>query len=206
MRSAARAGIISRARRKNAWAWTRIANHRSPKQNCNFHGILGETWACRVTILDGIGPESGHFPFTFFHSVSIRFPVKNIGLLKRATREVRAGLLGCIGIVCKPRGYGARISLALGLLLLGATASRAAVIITNATGGTNISADTAQNAAVPSFTTLGNIVILEGATGDFATGSSVTLMLTAPTGWRFNAGIGAASATKVSGTGSPEVN
>ena len=60
------------------------------------------------------------------------------------------------------------------------------------TGGTN-SADKAQNGAAPAFTTLGNIVITEGANGDFATGSGVTLILTAPSGWRFNAGAGSVS-------------
>src|SRR5262249_6948495 len=73
--------------------------------------------------------------------------------------------------------------------------------ITAATGGTSISADTAQNSATPSFTTLGNIVIQEGANGDFAAGTGVTLIFTAPTGWRFNPGIGTAVAAQGSGPG-----
>ncbi len=95
--------------------------------------------------------------------------------------------------------------LALGFVLLGAAEAQAAVSITTATGGTNISADKAQNATAPAFTTLGNIVILEGAIGDFALGSSRTLILTAPSGWRFNAGTGTATGAKVSGSGGNEL-
>src|SRR5438128_5125750 len=95
--------------------------------------------------------------------------------------------------------------LALGFVLLGAAEAQAAVSITAATGGANISADKAQNATAPAFTTLGNIVILEGANGDFASGSSRTLILTAPSGWRFNAGTGTATGAKVSGSGGNEL-
>src|SRR5439155_2595563 len=65
--------------------------------------------------------------------------------------------------------------------------------VTAATGGTNISADKATNGFAAAFTTLGNIVITENADADFATGSGVTLKLTAPGGWRFNAGAGSVS-------------
>src|SRR5438552_12555779 len=95
--------------------------------------------------------------------------------------------------------------LGFGLVFLSATGAQAAVSITAGTGGTSLSADKAQNATAPAFTTLGNIVILEGANGDFATGTGVTLILTAPSGWRFNAGTGTATAAKISGSGGPEV-
>ena len=67
------------------------------------------------------------------------------------------------------------------------------VNITAASGGTDISADVAQNGSLPKFTTLGNIVIEESAPSDFAVGTDVTLILTAPSGWRFSAGAGSAS-------------
>ena len=73
-----------------------------------------------------------------------------------------------------------------------------------ATGGTGISADNATNGATPGFTTLGNIVYLEQANGDLPVQTSTTLILTAPAGWRFNPGVGSASATK-SGGGGAEV-
>src|SRR5438552_3960098 len=95
--------------------------------------------------------------------------------------------------------------LGFGLVFLSATGAQAAVSITAGTGGTSLSADKAQNATAPAFTTLGNIVILEGANGDFATGTGVTLILTAPSGWRFNAGTGTATAAKISGSGGPEI-
>ena len=40
------------------------------------------------------------------------------------------------------------------------------------------------------YRTLGNIVITEGANGDFAGGSNLTLILTAPANFEFNAGVG----------------
>ena len=71
----------------------------------------------------------------------------------------------------------------------------ATVTVTAATGGTGLSADTAQNGATPGFTTLGNIVLDESANGDFTPGTGVTLILTAPTGWRFKPGAGSATST-----------
>ena len=69
------------------------------------------------------------------------------------------------------------------------------VLVTPASGGTNLSADKAANAASPQYTTLGNIVIAEGGgtKGDFATGTNKTLILTAPSGWTFNPGAGSVS-------------
>src|ERR1041385_6620867 len=81
-------------------------------------------------------------------------------------------------------------------LLLWASGARANVSVTAASGGANVSADKALNGAVPAFTTLGNIVIAEpgnSAKGDFAAGSNKTLILGAPGGWSFRAGIGSVS-------------
>ena len=87
---------------------------------------------------------------------------------------------------------GIAITLALGLGLLCAADALANVAVTAAPGGTGLSADTAQNAVAPTFTTLGNIVISEVAKADFADTAGVgkTLVLTAPSGWQFNAGTG----------------
>lgn len=72
----------------------------------------------------------------------------------------------------------------------------AAALVTPATGGTNISADSAADAPSPAWTTLGNIVITEGANADFAGAqTNKTLILTAPTGFRFNSGVGSATYT-----------
>src|SRR6266566_7482353 len=75
-------------------------------------------------------------------------------------------------------------------LWLCADSALAKVTIPAGTGGAAVSADKAQNGAVPAFTTLGNIVIQEGSMTDFSRGTNVTLILTAPSGWRFNAGAG----------------
>src|SRR6266404_1378155 len=82
------------------------------------------------------------------------------------------------------------ISAALTVLAFVPAARAVGVTVTAASGGSNISADTAQDATSPAFTTLGNIVIAENATGDFSIGTNVTLILTAPSGWRFKAGTG----------------
>src|SRR6185436_17167218 len=62
----------------------------------------------------------------------------------------------------------------------------AAVTLTTATGGTNISADKAANAISPQWTTLSNIVLTEASQSDFGTGINSTLALNTPTGWEFN--------------------
>ncbi|MBL0033692.1 MAG: hypothetical protein IPP27_16530 [Bacteroidetes bacterium] len=64
--------------------------------------------------------------------------------------------------------------------------SNAVVTITKATGGTLISADRAENSVSPLYTTLGNVIITEGAITDFAIGTNVTITLIAPSGWKFN--------------------
>ncbi|WP_211233879.1 Ig-like domain-containing protein, partial [Flavobacterium limnosediminis] len=58
------------------------------------------------------------------------------------------------------------------------------VTVTAATGGNSILADKAANSTSPAYTTLENIVIVEGNNGDF--NDSVTqLVLNAPNGWSF---------------------
>jgi uncharacterized repeat protein (TIGR01451 family) len=71
-------------------------------------------------------------------------------------------------------------------VLLTCTAMTAAAATTTApaTGGSSISADLAQNGTAPAFTTLGSVVISESSNNDFKV--SGTLILTAPSGWRFN--------------------
>ena len=81
------------------------------------------------------------------------------------------------------------------LLFLGVSAY-GNVTVTPASGGTNLSADKAANATLPAWTTLGNIVIAEVANDDLAASqTNVTLILTAPTGWQFNTGVGTVAYT-----------
>src|SRR5215212_6835209 len=80
-----------------------------------------------------------------------------------------------------------------------------ATTVTPAAGGTNISADKAANATSPAFTTLGDIVIAENVNNDFPVQANRTLILTAPTGWQFNPGVGTTAATKT-GAGGNELN
>lgn len=61
----------------------------------------------------------------------------------------------------------------------------AAVTITTATGGANISADKASNASSPAWTTLGNITISESSSNKNEVANG-TFIVSAPTGWNFN--------------------
>ena len=72
-----------------------------------------------------------------------------------------------------------------GILILTSTAN-AVVTITKAGNGTGISADNAANATAPAYTLLGDIVLTEGLTTDFAIGTNVTFNINAPSGWVFN--------------------
>src|SRR5207249_1801853 len=86
-------------------------------------------------------------------------------------------------------------TLLLGLLVGAAAFScaqlLASVTVTEPTGGQNISADKSLNSTNGAgFTALGSIVITEGAISDFAAGNNKTFILSAPSGWRFNAGVG----------------
>lgn len=68
------------------------------------------------------------------------------------------------------------------------------VLVAPATGGTNIPSTKAANGSAPAYTTLGNIVITEQANNDFAASQTgATLILTAPSGWTFNSGVGSVS-------------
>src|SRR5258706_8078683 len=90
-----------------------------------------------------------------------------------------------------------RLSLVFGLAVCFTTRLQADVIVTEPTGGQNVPADMALNSTNgAAFTNLGNIVITETTNyADFAVGNNQTLILTAPDGWRFNAGVGSASFT-----------
>jgi hypothetical protein len=70
------------------------------------------------------------------------------------------------------------------LLTSTAMTAAAATTTTPATGGSSISADLAQNGVAPAFATLGSVVISEASNNDFKV--SGTLIMTAPSGWRFN--------------------
>src|SRR5262245_22665332 len=88
------------------------------------------------------------------------------------------------------------IGLILGLFAASSPHLLADVIITQPTGGNNISADKALNSTNgAAFTALGNLVLTEGAAADFAAGNNQTLILTIPTGWKFNPGVGSVSFT-----------
>ena len=82
-----------------------------------------------------------------------------------------------------------RLILIAGLFLATASSAFATVTITGASGGGNISADTAANAPAPAWTTLGPITITEGASTDFTNGTGVTLILKAPAGFQFNTAV-----------------
>src|ERR1017187_1142878 len=69
---------------------------------------------------------------------------------------------------------------ALAFAFVGAGQAQASVTVTPANA--SISADTAANAAVPAWITLGTISIVEGVTNDFSKGTNVTLVLKAPAG------------------------
>ena len=94
------------------------------------------------------------------------------------------------------------LSVIAGLLLVLPAVAFAQVTVTAGSGGTNLSADKAQNATTPAFTTLGNIVITETTKGSFS--GSGTLILTAPSGWRFNSP-GSVTTTVTGGSGGQNV-
>ena len=80
----------------------------------------------------------------------------------------------------------------------------AAVAVTAATGGGAISTDTAATATVPAWTSLGSIVITEGAATDMAVGAGVTVIMTAPAGFEYNIAQAAdvvATGADITGTG-----
>src|SRR5436190_1056885 len=89
-----------------------------------------------------------------------------------------------------------RIALLLGSIVFYSSQLLASVTVTQPTGGQNISTDKSLNSTNGAgFTSLGSIVITEGATTDFSPGNNQTLILTLPAGWRFNAGAGSVTFT-----------
>src|SRR5215472_4904346 len=89
-----------------------------------------------------------------------------------------------------------RLGLVLGMLASNPARLLADVTITSPTGGVNVSADYAVNSTNgPAFLPLGNIVITEGLSDDFAAGDNQTLILSVPPGWQFQAGVGTVSFT-----------
>ena len=72
------------------------------------------------------------------------------------------------------------------LIFLSSFRSSANVTTTKSTGGTSISADKAANGPTPIYTSLGNLILTEGLTTDFAIGTNLTFTITTPTGWVFN--------------------
>jgi hypothetical protein len=84
------------------------------------------------------------------------------------------------------------ITLAISLGLMGAANLRAYVIVTEPTGGNDVSADKAVNSTNGTgYVSLGDIVLTEVAATDFAPGNDQTFILTAPMGWRLNPVAGA---------------
>src|SRR6266705_600049 len=86
------------------------------------------------------------------------------------------------------------VTLGIALGLMGAANLRADVIVTEPIGGNDVSTDKAVNSTNGAgYVALGNIVLTEAATSDFAPGNSQTLILTAPDGWRLNPAAGASA-------------
>src|SRR6266403_737923 len=107
---------------------------------------------------------------------------------KSGPRLISGGTLSCRGA----QHWVLRLCLAVGLLSFFCQSLLADVTVTEPTGGNGISADAALNSTNgAAFTALGNIVIAEGLSSDFAKGTNKTLILTLPNGWRFNTAAGA---------------
>src|SRR6266566_4579369 len=84
------------------------------------------------------------------------------------------------------------LGLVMGLSVFYSFQLLAFVTVTSPSAGQGISADTAFNSTNGAgFTALGDIVITEGLTTDFAPGTNKTLILTLPDGWRFDTAAGA---------------
>src|SRR5437588_3743241 len=86
------------------------------------------------------------------------------------------------------------LGLALGFIVFFSGQLHADVTITEPAGGNNIPADKAVNSTNgPGYTALGDIVLTEGSTTDFAAGVNQTFILTIPSGWQLNPGAGSVS-------------
>src|SRR2546428_11975326 len=89
-----------------------------------------------------------------------------------------------------------RFGLIIGALCAGSCPVLGDVIITEPLGGNDVSADKCLNSTNgAAFTALGNIVLTEAATTDFAVGNNKTFILTLPSGWQFKSGVGSVSFT-----------
>src|SRR5713101_3879157 len=84
------------------------------------------------------------------------------------------------------------VTLGISVSLIGAANLWADVIVTEPILGNDVSTDKAVNSTNGAgYAALGDIVLTEGATTDFALGNGQTLILTAPGGWRLNPAAGA---------------
>src|SRR6266581_3052907 len=89
-----------------------------------------------------------------------------------------------------------RFGLMVGALCVWSGPALGDVIITEPVGGNDVSADKCFNSTNgAAFTALGNIVLTEAVTTDFAVGNNKTFILTLPSGWQFNSGVGSVSFT-----------
>src|SRR6266481_381460 len=87
-----------------------------------------------------------------------------------------------------------RFGLMIGAFCVGSCPVLGDVLITEPVGGNDVSADKSLNSTNgAAFTSLGNIVLTEGATTDFAVGNNKTFILTLPSGWQFKSGVGSVS-------------
>src|SRR5438876_8342095 len=89
-----------------------------------------------------------------------------------------------------------RFGLMVGALCVWSGPALGDVIITEPLGGNDVSADKCLNSTNgAAFIALGNIVLTEAVTTDFAVGNNKTFILTLPSGWQFNSGVGSVSFT-----------
>src|SRR6266436_3649801 len=87
-----------------------------------------------------------------------------------------------------------RFGLMIGALCVGSGPLLGDVVITEPLGGNDVSADKCFNSTNgAAFTALGNIVLTEAVTTDFAVGNNKTFILTLPSGWQFKSGTGSVS-------------
>src|SRR5437667_518044 len=174
----------------------------------NFNSLEGRLRAPVRNQENGIaGHRSLLFPIPFWSGVSVQFmrlptePAFNLrasDVMQSTPDKSFAALHGSAAVthLKSMKKKLAMLLVASGLALCTANVAQAAVTVTSPTGGNNISADKALNSTNgAAFTALGNIVITEGVNTDFADGTNVTLILTLPSGWWFNAGVGTVSFT-----------
>src|SRR5437667_2190 len=89
-----------------------------------------------------------------------------------------------------------RFGLMVGALCVWSGPALGDVIITEPLGGNDVSADKCLNSTNgAAFIALGNIVLTEAMTTDFAVGNNKTFILTLPSGWQFKSGVGSVSFT-----------